>query len=230
MNPIQEEQKNWNLLRFSVNKAISYIFFKKTKTKINLNVKSSVTELLVHLLKINMTNRNDLYKKAYTLLNNYEIFKFDCGNLCGKLCCKDGFYADCESGMRLLPGEEEFIGKNNYFRYKKNQNGAFLICNGSCNRDLRPFACRIFPYYPHISVNKNGKFKTTILPDPVAASVCPLVFKHTRVRRNIFHDRALKRAIRILCKDEEIKKELLRISDFNNEILLLRQKLFSVKN
>lgn len=173
-----------------------------------------------------MINRNKLYEKAYKILNSSEIFKFDCGKLCNKICCSDVFFEDSTSGMKLLPGEKEFIGKNDSFSYITNTSGEYLVCGGKCKRAIRPFACRIFPYYANISKGCDGNLRIKLVPDPSAKRICPLLSNKFNIRKNVYHDRAIRQAIRILCKDEQIKKELIAISDFNKELSILQKKLF----
>ena len=175
-----------------------------------------------------MIDKNSLFLSAYTLLNQQEIFKFDCGKICGKACCKNIFHPHCQSGMRLLPGEKEFLGNIDGFSYVENNNGEFLICGGTCKRTLRPFACRIFPYYAHLTSNCSSRTTIRLLPDPNAKRICQVLYGNIPVRRNVYHDRAIRQAVRILCKDEQIKKELFAISDFNEEIQLLQKKLFDI--
>ena len=47
----------------------------------------------------------------------------------------------------------------------------FVRCNGTCPRDKRPFACRIFPLAPYLS--ESGDFKLVL--EEGAALLCPLV-------------------------------------------------------
>ena len=46
----------------------------------------------------------------------------------------------------------------------------FISCTGSCDRSLRPLACRIFPLFPYIDISGNLE----IIMDPRGKGICPL--------------------------------------------------------
>jgi hypothetical protein len=86
--------------------------------------------------------------------------------------------------MYLLPGEETmFTMAEDWLIWEEHStedyefcptwSGVvyFVRCNGTCPRDKRPFACRIFPLAPYIS--ESGEFK--LILEEGAALLCPLV-------------------------------------------------------
>jgi hypothetical protein len=113
------------------------------------------------------------YTKAYGQLNRLTPLKFDCGKLCNQACCQGSE----DAGMWLFPGEEEILAGETSFEIRpmKRQllNGKFLqwgICHRSCNREMRPLSCRIFPLVPFLT----EKNIIVIDIDPRAKGICPL--------------------------------------------------------
>ena len=163
----------------------------------------------------------EILEKVYTITNNTTPRRFDCGELCGKRCCgnlsKDGH----TSGMALLPYEKEFLlSKGADFTFEKSDDGELLICNGNCKREFRPFACRIFPYYADL---KNSSIM--IKKDLRAASVCPLLTASISRRASIYFLRSIKKAARLLAKEQCFKDELTGISDFIEYLHELYKKM-----
>ena len=91
--------------------------------------------------------------------------KTDCGALCGHACC----LGSEDDGMILLPGEAASYQDCSWCRIRKTPNGDLFVCDGTCPRNMRPFACMLFPL--RIEVWEN---KARIIVDPLARSVCPL--------------------------------------------------------
>ena len=83
----------------------------------------------------------ELIKKAYEIIGNKTPLKSDCGRLCGAACCK----GDDETGMLLFPGEEDLCTCDEFKIIQTDYSLPLLVCDGTCNRDRRPLACRIFP-------------------------------------------------------------------------------------
>ena len=171
--------------------------------------------------------KTDLLKAAYSLPNDSTPLKFDCGKLCSSLCCKENVTGSAShGGMQLFPGEDLLIGQSNGFEIKNTKDGNILICKGRCERDLRPFMCRIFPYYAHIKKDENGKIHISLLPDPRALRICPIVSGKGKKRRtSVYFRRNMTRAIRILMRDEDIKKELIKTSSFCDGLYELYGKM-----
>ena len=79
----------------------------------------------------------------------------DCGELCGHRCC----HGEDHDGMWLLPGEEQFFLGQPGFSVQPCQDNAgypLVVCDGHCDRRLRPFACRIFPLFPMVRLSPLG--------------------------------------------------------------------------
>lgn len=152
----------------------------------------------------------EIFDKVYRLTDNTTPRSFDCGELCGKRCCSNLSSGKLKSGMALLPHEKDYlISKGAKYEYAENEDGDILICNGSCNRKLRPFACRIFPYYADLRDNR-----IKIKKDLRAVSVCPLILMKIRKRPSVYFLRNIKKSIRVLCTEEEIKDNFDSISGF----------------
>jgi len=163
----------------------------------------------------------EILEKVYTLTNDTTPRKFDCGQLCNKKCCKNLSKGEHKSGMALLPYEKEFLlSKGALFDFENDGTNDILICNGSCIREMRPFSCRIFPYFASFSENK-----TLIKKDIRAISVCPLITSKVSRRANIAFLRSIKKAILLLQKEPCFKKELEEICDFNTYLYELYRKM-----
>jgi len=167
----------------------------------------------------------ELIRKAYQALSDVTPLKYDCGLLCSSCCCKSNFIHAAEAGMYLLPGEEDYLKEYTDFSFSKDKTESMLLCNGTCDREFRPFACRIFPYYASLEEN-SGKIKITVRPDSRATALCPLIHRSHSFRTTVLFKRKLKRAVRILISDEKIKDDLIKTSEFIKEIDLLRNKFF----
>ncbi len=126
--------------------------------------------------------------KIYNLLDKISPVNFDCGKLCGEVCCvydienKDSD----ELVLYLLPGEELMYGEDNSFElyhldskeikyphsWKDNIYLVKCINPPKCNRSIRPIQCRTFPLIPHLS--KNGEFHL-IFDESEFPYECPLI-------------------------------------------------------
>lgn len=153
-----------------------------------------------------------LLRRAYALLENSTPLKYDCGYLCGGACCKsDTVNAETNGGMTLLPYEDVLIGGYDNFTVKDTDDGKVLICDGKCERMFRPFMCRIFPYYARIDTETES---ISLRIDPRSAIVCPIATKKKNSRHSVYFHRNAVRAVRLLMKDEDFKKELIKTSEF----------------
>ena len=139
-----------------------------------------------------------LIHKAYEIIGNLTPLKNkDCGNLCGKVCCEGD-----TAGMLLFPGEEIIFDGVPGFRieeieYMDNPGIKLLMCGEECGRDMRPFACRIFPVAPNI--DKDGNI--TAVPDIRGRRMCP-VWDLEHVDKNFVN--AVKKAFELLAKDDKM--------------------------
>jgi Fe-S-cluster containining protein len=147
-------------------------------------------------------DRISLYGTVYSLTGNMTPMLFDCGKLCGVRCCKG------DKGMLLFPFEEDYLDRFNHdFTITcsnlivNSRPVRLLSCNGTCDRNIRPLACRLFPIFPF--VHESGSIELGF--DPRARGICPLLFTDMEdlYIRGIFRLKALK-AARLLSKDGHI--------------------------
>jgi len=111
--------------------------------------------------------RKEILLRAYEAIGNTTPMSTDCGALCAAACCKTD--ADGQGGVALLPGEEACAAWGE-IGYDPHMAMPMVMCSGMCERNLRPFLCRIFPLCPVIG--KSGKW--TVRMDARARAVCPL--------------------------------------------------------
>lgn len=147
----------------------------------------------------------ELYKQIYRRLDDLTPVPFDCGELCGKLCCQ----GDDESGMYLFPGEEKlFLGNENFSVLKTDIESAgrvvnLLVCHGPCKRTDRPLSCRIFPLVP---LYRKGS-TLEIIHDP-RARICPLTHPEAADCIDPVFVREVTYAFQVLLKVPEIAEFL----------------------
>lgn len=162
-------------------------------------------------------------RRAYALLENYTPLKHDCGRLCGNACCKPcAVKGEAPGGMMLLPYEDVLIGGCDAFDIKDTDDGKILICGGNCERMFRPFMCRIFPYYA--SIDKDT-CKITLKADPRSVGVCPIAVRKKGTRHSVYFHRNAVRAVRLLMKDDDFKRELIKTSEFCDSLYEFYAKL-----
>lgn len=159
-------------------------------------------------------NKKNLYRRAYRLLENSTPLKFDCGLLCNSKCCT----GNSNAGMCLFPGEESMFDANEGFLTVRkeqmvNTEVLFATCNGTCNRKLRPLACRIFPYVPYLK--ENGRL--TIIEDPRAKYLCPLLTESFEFKIDKKFKRKIFNVFQLLIQDKDIKDYILSLSSVLDE-------------
>lgn len=179
-----------------------------------------------------MKKQLEILLAAYTLLEDVTPLRYDCGTLCSSLCCQNNGKDGETLGMWLLPYEKELFetaGITNYTYSKAEDNTETVYCNGKCDRIYRPFACRIYPFYAHLSERSDGSTKITIKKDPRASISCPIAMKSSYLRPTIEFISCAKAAVRILMKDEKISKDLREMSEFLSEIDEMRRKLLDTE-
>ena len=135
------------------------------------------------------TNYEKMYKRIYRILGELTPLRADCGSLCGCACCK----GDSNTGMRLFPYEESVLEIKNTA-----DGGRLAVCNGTCDRNSRPLACRIFPFFPTI----DEKGRIFVEPDIRAGNLCPLIAHSEEILFDERFFKALKKVGKILAKDE----------------------------
>lgn len=128
----------------------------------------------------------------------------DCGRTCGAACCRSD--EDGQGGMLLFPGEEALydplpagfaITRDDAVMPGMN----LLTCAGSCLREQRPLACRMFPLTPVLAL-EDGRERLRVRVDPRAFAVCPLSEYGVRGMDGAF-GRAVLESARALCQYEE---------------------------
>ncbi len=155
------------------------------------------------------TDYNKMYNKINRTLKDLTPLKGDCGQLCGCACCK----GDKNTGMRLFPYEESTL------EVKELENGVRLvICDGTCERNSRPLACKIFPFFPTI----DEKEKVYVELDYRASRLCPMIDHYDEIIFDRKFLNAVKRVGKLLCKDEKCRAFLV---DATQEIDLYRSFL-----
>ena len=163
-----------------------------------------------------------LILRAYACLDDVTPKKYDCGDLCGGACCENLSDGEDESGMLLLPGEKDLLSAlfPDEYDFIESEDGVLAVCKGRCTRAFRPFACRVFPYYPRFD---EARRLTGIRRDIRAKRICPLCAGNMRVSPAFL--RGVRRAVTILSADDEIKAELIRTAEFLDSLEEFSAKL-----
>lgn len=133
------------------------------------------------------------FRWAYERLDKVTPLRRDCGVLCDKVCCRG---LEEKAGMYLYPGEEVlFPGGEDWYDLKWHRTDerefcpewegklpavGFLICRGTCPRDRRPLACRLFPLAAEVTGDGAGGYEVDVALDADAAILCPLA-RHARL-------------------------------------------------
>lgn len=156
------------------------------------------------------TDYKKIYDKIFKIIGDLTPLKADCGKLCGGACCK----GNENTGMRLFPFEQTELP------VKELESGVRLVvCEGNCDRSKRPLACRIFPFFPTV----DDKGKVYVEPDFRGTRVCPMITHSDEIIFDKRFFKALKKAGKILAKDEsclEFLKESTDEIDTYKEFLL----------
>ena len=148
----------------------------------------------------------DELRAVYAAIGETTPLREDCGCLCGAACCKAD--ADNQGGVCLLPGEEMLLRDADWgeITHEQMMDRPMLICHDTCDRERRPFLCRVFPLCPV----KNDKGWTARM-DARARTVCPLSRGGIRGLDPAF-TRSCVRAIRLIAQDPEGEAFLTRWS------------------
>lgn len=120
-------------------------------------------------------------ENARAALGDATPLKRDCGRLCGAACCQPDETG--LNGMLLFPFEETYYRRpieGFPFRLVDDdtlfKGGKRLVCEGTCPREHRPLACRIFPLRIRVQADALGDHAhCTAELDPRAWCVCPLL-------------------------------------------------------
>lgn len=147
----------------------------------------------------NTNKKAELYAKCRKILGSLTPLKADCGVLCGKACCK----GDERTGMLLFPDEQTKLSVTEC------EAGRLAVCDGTCDRETRPLACMIFPFFP--TVADNGEIFAEI--DSRAYSVCPIAANCDDVLFDEQFIRAVKKCGEILSQDEECLEFMVEVTE-----------------
>ena len=167
-----------------------------------------------------MKNINRAIEKAYELTENETPVKnFDCGLLCAGRCCKAGV----GDSMELFPHEKELLEDCPDFTVTDGER-PLVTCSGSCDRRKRPLACRIFPLFPLVEKDDDGKETVSVIRDPRAGRICPLCADSDFMPSRSFV-RAVRRVGLFLMRDEECAEYLRKTSELISDLLILEYRL-----
>ena len=121
---------------------------------------------MIYTLFMKSTIKKRTWQAIYRLLDRVSPIKYDCGTLCGAICCTCKETSEEELGIYLYPGEEKLHSrKDNWlewtvedaedFEFPDSWIGKiyFVKCKTppKCPRSERPLQCRTFPLSPYIS-------------------------------------------------------------------------------
>ena len=157
-----------------------------------------------------MNDKIYLIKKAYDLLDRVTPLSYDCGKLCGGLCCK----GDSNTGMWLFPFEDRILEGTEGFEIKDcdgNFGYKMVVCHGSCDRKKRPLACRIYPYFPMMT---DDSFDARA--DIRGIMSCPLL--RDNIKPDYAFTRQVRKVARLFERDEELSAYIKNINQMLDEI------------
>lgn len=161
---------------------------------------------------------NPVLHTAREKLKNVTPMKRDCGRVCGAACCRSP--ENEEAGMLLFPGEEEAYAGKDEWAIRETAMGPMVVCSGTCGRDERPLACRLFPLLPVIGEEGTVHAVT----DLRAKAVCPLARQGRSAMDPAFIE-AVREAGNVLAADEEQAAFLKRLDEEQKELKRLRRAL-----
>lgn len=138
------------------------------------------------------TIKKSTYKAIYRLLDAVSPVDYDCGTLCGAICCTYGAQtgetdSNFDMGIYLLPGEEKlFTQHEDWIDWTVEQAEDydfpdswfgkiyFIRCKTppACRRSMRPLQCRFFPLAPHLNLDDELELILSPLDLPYS---CPLI-------------------------------------------------------
>lgn len=160
--------------------------------------------------------KEKVIESCYSQLRRVTPLEFDCGKICNGKCCK----GDDSTGMIVFPGEEQLIDKNMKI-YKNADGDTVAVCNGSCDRNRRPLACRIYPLFPVLVNDEKGKEEIEVVFDLRAD--CPIVEGEYKI--NPRFEKAVKRVGKYLLLNEDTRTYYKELSQVQSEYRSLMNKL-----
>ncbi len=157
-------------------------------------------------------NDKILYRAKSYVVNETPLYH-DCGRLCNHRCC----HGDDKTGMELFPGEFEMENLQQCGAL----HGNIFVCHGQCDRKHRPYACMIFPLFPLLAKEEDGRLKVHLHFDVRARSLCPLTF--AQLRPDFI--RSVRRSVLVLCEDADYRSCLLESSEKMRDAIRLNSML-----
>lgn len=154
--------------------------------------------------------------EARRLLEAVTPLKTDCGRVCAGACCHS--LEGEETGMLLFPGEDELYAGHAEYRIRRTAGGQLLVCSGTCDRTMRPLACRLFPLLPAL---RDGEIR--VETDARARAVCPLA-KQGKSALSAEFVEAVGRVGELLSKDPAQAAFLSRLTREHDDLRALRRK------
>ena len=149
------------------------------------------------IMEITAEQMKKSIEKIYKMLDEVSPVNFDCGTLCGEVCCiyDEGDYINQNLALYLLPGEELMYEDSDcfdlYVMSSKDldyphtwQDDVFLVeCKNPphCDRRIRPIQCRTFPLIPHLS--KNSRLHL-IFDENEFPYECPLITDNIKLNED----------------------------------------------
>jgi len=130
--------------------------------------------------------QNETIRRAMALLGDATPMLTDCGRLCGAACC-DGSGND---GMLLFPNEACMVADATVQAITLDAFTSpvrLMVCQGHCDRDTRPLACRLFPLMAFY--RKDGTL--SVRTDARGRAVCPLCHGPASALSREFREKAL---------------------------------------
>jgi hypothetical protein len=152
-----------------------------------------------------MKTTKELLLEACRIIDEATPLNFNCGTLCSRACC------ECDGFMMVFPGEKELLCNQNY-SFDKTDLLSYgqidiVTCKGTCDRNYRPFSCRIYPLAPKFI---DGELFVRL--DVRGRPTCPLCHKSMTALNPDFI-RKVKKALIHLTQDDNLKKFLQAISN-----------------
>ncbi len=154
----------------------------------------------------------DLLIQAREMLENVTPLMTNCGLLCGGACCEAD--EDGQGGVLLFPGERELLRDEKWMEVLPSPmpvdgiDYGMMVCQGTCDRKMRPLGCRIFPLTP--VKGKSGAWK--VRTDRRAWAMCPLMSSGIKGLNPQFVETVLQ-VVRLIASDPEGERFLLEWQD-----------------
>ena len=122
--------------------------------------------------------------------------------------------------MLLFPGEDALYRDMKEWKILQAPAGLMVVCPGTCGREDRPLACRLFPLLPVI--REDGEVRA--VTDLRARAVCPLARQGRSALDPAFTE-AVREAGSLLAADGDQAAFLKRLEEEQEELKRLRKAL-----